>query len=59
MEEIIETTSKEIVSHNLDAMAIVTSYLNRKEKFKLGRLCKDFKYHIIPRTMVSLAFKGS
>jgi hypothetical protein len=61
MEELINTSSnkdQESLAQNMDVMAIVTSYLNRKDKFKLTRLCRDFKYHIVPRTMVSLAFKG-
>lgn len=60
MEELIDTSSKEqdSIAQNMDVMAIVTSYLNRKDKFKLTRLCRDFKYHVVPRTMVSLAFKG-
>ncbi len=55
------TTSKveETISHNLDAMAMVTAYLNRKEKFKLSRLSRDFRHHIVPRTMVSLSFKST
>jgi len=62
MEDVIDTSSKkdqENLAQNMDVMAIVTSYLNRKDKFKLTKLCRDFKYHIVPRTMVSLAFKGN
>lgn len=40
-------------------MALVTAYLNRKDKFKLARLSRDFRHHIVPRTMVSLSFKGT
>jgi hypothetical protein len=50
------TTGK--VRDNLDVMAMVVAYLNRKVKFKLQGLSKDFRSHVVPRTMVSLAFKG-
>ena len=46
------------VRDNLDVMAMVVAYLNRKVKFKLQALSKDFRSHVVPRTMVSLAFKG-
>ena len=46
------------VRDNLDVMAMVVAYLNRKVKFKMQALSKDFRSHVVPRTMVSLAFKG-
>ena len=47
-----------LVRNNMDVMAMVVAYLNRKVKFKLQGLSKDFRDHVVPRTMVSLAFKG-
>jgi hypothetical protein len=37
---------------------MIVAYLNRKFKFKLQGLSRDFRDHVVPRTMVSLAFKG-
>ena len=48
----------EKVRDNLDVMAMVVAYLNRKVKFKMQALSRDFRSHVVPRTMVSLAFKG-
>ena len=42
----------------MDVMAMITAFLNRKVKFKLQGLSKDFRNYVVPRTMVSLAFKG-
>ncbi len=60
LEQIITHTDQHVtvVRNNLDVMATIVAYLNRKVKFKLSGLSRDFRDHVVPRTMVSLAFKG-
>ena len=44
------------VIDNIDVMSIILSFLNRKIKFNLSQVNKDFYNMIVPRSMVSLRF---
>jgi hypothetical protein len=47
-----------LVSH-ADVMTIIFSFLNRRVKYRLQALSKYFRNLIVPRSMVSLAFRGN
>jgi hypothetical protein len=40
-------------------MTIIFSFLNRRVKYRLQALSKYFRNLIVPRSMVSLAFRGN
>lgn len=54
MEEITRPSLKD----HLDVLATVASYMSRKVKYSYSLLNKDFRNVIVPRSMVSLSFKG-
>ena len=47
------------LSHHYDLMQMILSYLSRKNKYLLQQINRDFRAHIVPRSMVTLNFKGS
>jgi len=49
-----QVMKNQLVSHNIDILTVIVSYLNRKRKFQLREVNRDFRDFVIPRAMVSL-----
>lgn len=53
---LIETNTNNKLATNMDCMAIICSFLNRKKKFEMREVCKDFLLRLYPRIMVAFKF---
>jgi len=53
---LIETSPNNQLATNMDCMALICSFLNRKKKFEMREVCKDFLFRLYPRIMVSFKF---
>lgn len=45
------------MTDHVDLLALILSFLNRKIKYRMRETCRDFRDHVVPRSMVSLSFK--
>lgn len=43
----------------MDILCTIVSFMNRKKKYELSRLNKDFYNMVVPRSMVSLRFMSN
>ncbi len=53
---LIETNPNNQLARNMDCMALICSFLNRKKKFEMREVSKDFLLRLYPRIMVSFKF---
>ena len=53
---LFETNPNNQLTTNMDCMAIICSFLNRKKKFEMREVSKDFLMRLFPRIMVSFKF---
>ena len=53
---LLETNPNNQLTTNMDCMAIICSFLNRKKKFEMREVSKDFLERLFPRIMVSFNF---
>ena len=53
---LIETNTNNQLTTNMDCMALICSFLNRKKKFEMREVSKDFLLRLYPRIMVAFKF---
>ena len=53
----IITQSSNHINNNYDCLALILSFLNRKNKYRMREVSRAFRDNVVPRCMVSLAFR--